>query len=86
MIVNNVRIEGSIGSVAGVNRNYNDKATIRNLKIQGYKLGSPAVCEEFQGIDKKVTSGDSPKFKPASGDDFWNTASCDVSKSDVTAF
>jgi len=87
LIVNNVRIEGEIGSVAGVNRNYNDKATIRNLKIQGYKLGSPSVCEEFQGIDKKVTSGESPKFKQADGStDFWNTASCDVSKSDITAF
>lgn len=87
LIVNNVRIEGSIGSVAGVNRNYKDKATIRNLKIQGYKLGSPAVCEEFEGIDKKVTSGDSPKYKQADGStDFWNTASCDVSKSDITAF
>lgn len=86
LVVNNVRIEGSIGAIAGVNRNYGDKATIRNLKIQGYKLGSPAVCEEYQGIDKNVTSGDSPKYKPSSGNDFWNTANCDVSKSDVTAF
>lgn len=81
LIVNNVTIEGKIGAIAGVNRNYNDKATIRSLKIQGYKAKSPAVCEEYKGIDKKVTSGDSPKYG-----EYWNTAYCDVSKSDVTAF
>lgn len=86
VIINNVTIDGTIGAIAGVNRNYGDKATIRNLKIKGYKLGSPAVCEEYQGIDKLVTSGDSPKYTPSSGNDFWNTANCDVSKSDVTAF
>jgi Pectate lyase len=86
VIINNVTIDGTIGAIAGVNRNYGDKATIRNLKIKGYKLGSPAVCEEYQGIDKLVTSGDSPKYTPPSGNDFWNTANCDVSKSDVTAF
>ncbi|RYY03138.1 MAG: pectate lyase [Gammaproteobacteria bacterium] len=81
LVVNNVTINGKVGSIAGVNRNYGDKATIRNLKIQGYKSGSPKVCEEFKGIDKKVTSGDSPKYG-----EYWNTAYCDVSKSDVTGF
>ncbi len=78
LVVNNVRIEGKIDSIAGVNRNFGDKATIRNLKIQGYKSGSPKVCEEFQGVQK---GSDSSKYG-----EYWNTANCDVSKSDVTAF
>lgn len=80
VVINNVNIEGKIGGIAGVNSNYGDKATIRGLKIQGYKAGSPKVCENFKGIDKKVTSGDAPKLG-----EFWNTTYCDVSKSDVTA-
>lgn len=79
--LNGVSIEGKIGSVAGVNSNYGDKAKIRNLRIQGYKSGSPKVCENFKGIDKKVTSGDAPKLGES-----WNTDYCNVSKSDVTAF
>lgn len=81
LVLNNVSIEGKIGAIAGVNSNYGDKATIRALKIQGYKSGSPKVCENFKGIDKKVTSGDAAKLG-----EFWNTTYCDVSKSDVTAF
>ncbi|MET0357530.1 MAG: pectate lyase [Cellvibrio sp.] len=81
LVLNNVNIEGKIGAIAGVNSNYGDKATIRNLKIQNYKSGSPAVCENFKGIDKKVTSGDPSKLG-----EFWNTSYCDVSKSDVTAY
>jgi hypothetical protein len=76
--INNVTIDGTIGSIAGVNRNFGDKATIRNLKIKGYKSGSPKVCEEFQGVQK---GSDSSKYG-----EYWNTAYCDVSKSDVTAF
>lgn len=79
VIINNVTIDGTIGSIAGVNRNYGDKATIRNLRIKGYKAGSPKVCEEFKGVVKG--DGESSKYG-----EYWNTANCDVSKSDVTAF
>ncbi|QEY14704.1 pectate lyase [Cellvibrio sp. KY-GH-1] len=78
VVINNVTIDGTIGSIAGVNRNFGDKATIRNLKIKGYKSGSPKVCEEFQGVQK---GSESSKYG-----EYWNTAYCDVSKSDVTAF
>jgi len=78
LVVNNVTIDGTIGSIAGVNRNFGDKATIRNLKIKGYKSGSPKVCEEFKGVQK---GSESTKYG-----EYWNTANCDVSKSDVTAF
>ncbi len=78
VVINNVTIDGTIGSIAGVNRNFGDKATIRNLKIKGYKSGSPKVCEEFQGVQK---GSESTKYG-----EYWNTAYCDVSKSDVTAF
>ncbi|MGN0921359.1 MAG: pectate lyase [Cellvibrio sp.] len=78
VIINNVTVEGKIGSIAGVNRNFGDKATIRNLRIQGYKSGSPKVCEEFKGVQKGSSSS---KYG-----EYWNTANCDVSKSDITAF
>ncbi|WP_238526759.1 pectate lyase [Cellvibrio japonicus] len=78
LVVNNVTVDGTIGSIAGVNRNFGDKATIRNLKIKGYKSGSPKVCEEFKGVQK---GSESTKYG-----EYWNTANCDVSKSDVTAF
>lgn len=77
LVINNVNIEGKIDSIAGVNRNFGDKATIRNLKIQGYKSGSPKVCEEFQGVQKGSSS---TKYG-----EYWNTSYCDVSKSDVSA-
>lgn len=79
LVVENVRIEGKIGSVAGANGNYGDKVRIRSLSIQGYRSGSPSVCEEYVGVVKG--SGSSTKIGEQ-----WNTAVCDVSRSDVVAF
>jgi len=78
LTINNVTIDGTIGSIAGVNGNFGDVATIRNLKIKGYKSGSPSVCEEFKGVQK---GSESTKIGEK-----WNTTACNVSKSDVTAF
>ncbi|WP_040394403.1 pectate lyase [Catenovulum agarivorans] len=76
LIVYDVNIDASIGSIAGVNRNYGDKATIRNLRIKNYGSGNPPVCEEYQGVQKGSSS---TKYGEA-----WNTAACDVSTSDVS--
>lgn len=70
-------INATIGAIAGVNRNYGDKATIRDLKIKSYKSGSPHVCDEYKGVQKGSSS---TKYG-----EYWNTANCDVSKSDVSA-
>ncbi|KAF7599168.1 MAG: pectate lyase [Candidatus Dactylopiibacterium carminicum] len=78
-VIDGAKIDAKIGSILGVNRNYGDKATIRNLQIKGYKSGSPTVCEEWKGIQKG--SGSTEKYG-----EFWNTQYCDVSKSDVTSF
>ena len=78
VIIDNVIVDAKIGSIVGVNRNYGDKATIRNLKIKNYKSGSPAVCDEYKGVQKG--QGESSKYG-----EFWNTSSCNVSKSDVSA-
>ena len=75
----NVTVDAKVGSIVGVNRNYGDKATIRGMKIKGYKAGSPKVCEEWKGIPKG--QGSTEKYG-----EFWGTAYCDVSKADVTAF
>ena len=77
LIVYDAKVDGTIGSIAGVNRNFGDKATIRNLKIKSYSRGKPPVCEEFKGVQK---GSESTKYG-----EYWNTANCDVSTSDVTA-
>lgn len=83
--INNVTINGTISStVVGVNRNYGDKATIRNLKVKGLVWTSattskPRICEEWKGINKG--EGSTEKYG-----EFFNTQYCDVSPSDVTSF
>ncbi|HSD38732.1 MAG TPA: pectate lyase [Rhodocyclaceae bacterium] len=83
--INNVTINGTVTStVVGVNRNYGDKATIRNLKVKGLTRPTatttkPRICEEWKGIEKG--SGSTEKYG-----EFFNTAYCDVSPSDVTSF
>lgn len=77
LLVYDVNINGAIGSIAGANRNFGDKATIRRLKIKNYVRGKPPVCEEFQGVQ---SGSSSTKYG-----EYWNTASCDVSTGDVTA-
>ena len=83
--INNVIINGTITStVVGVNRNYGDKATIRNLKVKGLTRPTPTttkprICEEWKGISKG--EGSTEKYG-----EFFNTAYCDVSPSDVIAF
>ncbi|GEM_PF-2368572 len=76
VIIDNVNIDADIGSIAGVNRNYGDVATIRNLRIKNYSSGNPPVCEEYQGVQKGSSS---TKYGEA-----WNTAACNVSTSDVS--
>ena len=83
--INNVTINGTISStVVGLNRNYGDKATIRNLKVKGLVWTSaitskPRICEEWKGIVKG--SGSTEKYG-----EYFNTAYCDVSPADVTSF
>lgn len=74
----NVKIEKLTDSVAGVNANFGDVATIRNVKIKGYKLGKPQVCVEYKGVQKgKESSKVGEK---------WGTTACNVRKSDVTSY
>ena len=88
--MSNVKVYGKIESIVGVNSKYRDQSssmrdtvTIKNLKIQNYSISgdksSPPVCVEYEGLDKKKHSGDSPKLGQA-----WETASCIVKKSDVS--
>ncbi|MDP5239841.1 pectate lyase [Uliginosibacterium sp. 31-16] len=66
------------GYVLRLNQNYGDKATVRSMKIKGYKLGSPKVCVQAIGVQ--------PGEKQVNKGEFWNTAYCDISKTDVKAF
>ncbi|GAB4063828.1 pectate lyase [Uliginosibacterium sediminicola] len=86
LVANNVTINGKVvkpdgvteGYVLRLNYNYGDKATVRNLKIKGYTLGHPKVCVQAIGVQ--------PGEAQVNKGEFWNTAYCDISKSDVKAF
>ncbi|CAM3752003.1 Pectate lyase A precursor [Vibrio aerogenes CECT 7868] len=82
LVIDNVKVDAKIGSIAGVNTNFGDVAKIRKLKIKNYdqKKDKPHVCQEFKGVQKK--DGESPKLH--GGKSQWNSKSCQVSKSDVT--
>jgi hypothetical protein len=89
-IANGVNINGSVAKPDGnasyvlrLNSNYGDKATVRNLKIKGYKLGTPKVCVQATGITKAEEAAGA---KQTNQGEFWNTSYCDISKSDVTSF
>jgi hypothetical protein len=77
--IRDVKLEKVTSSVAGVNANFGDVATIRGLQIQGYEMGEPKVCQEFEGVVKGEGSSKSM------GEAF-NSPACDVSPSDVTPF
>lgn len=84
LVANNVKINGAVvkpdgvtaGYVIRLNQNYGDKATVRNLKIKNYSLGKPEVCVPAIGVQP----GEAQKRLAEA----WNTANCDISKSDVT--
>lgn len=77
--ISNTKLEKVSAAVVGVNSNFGDVATIRTLKIKGYKSGKPIVCLTYTGVQKG--QGESPK-----GKEEWNTAACNVRTSDVSSF
>ncbi|MFT3734605.1 MAG: pectate lyase [Rhodocyclaceae bacterium] len=79
VVMNNVTINGTVKvGIAGINSNYGDTATITNLKIKGYKSGSPKVCIEYKGNNSGA--------EPTEIGEKWNDSYCKVKTSDVTAF
>lgn len=78
LLVDDVRVEGEIGSIAGLNVNFGDTVTITNLAIENYVDGNPPVCEQYTGVQSGQSS---PKIGEA-----WNTENCIVDPSDITAF
>ncbi|KAL6043266.1 Pectate lyase [Balamuthia mandrillaris] len=71
--IEDVRVEGMVQRVAGVNWNYGDKATIRNMVMQ--QEDHPA-CFEYFGVDKTLVDGKNEGQR-------WMTKVCDVSPGDV---
>ncbi|MFT3736100.1 MAG: pectate lyase [Rhodocyclaceae bacterium] len=83
LVANGVKINGPVtkpdgaaGYVLRLNQNYGDKATVRNMKIKNYSVGNPKVCVQAIGVQ--------PGEAQVNKGEFWNTAYCDISKSDVT--
>ncbi|GAA5162570.1 hypothetical protein GCM10025770_13430 [Viridibacterium curvum] len=78
--VNGAKMEKvSGGAVVGINSNYGDVATLKNIQIKGYKSGSPKVCVTYKGVVKGDGSSSSIGEK-------WNDANCKVTTADVTAY
>lgn len=74
-----VNINGSVSSyLLRLNYNYNDKATVRNLRIKGYSAGKPKVCVQAIGVQ--------PGQPQTNNGEFWETQWCDIRRSDVTGF
>lgn len=83
-----------LDTIAGINTEWDstvpsayaiaDKAILRNLKIQSYKLSSdgvkstPKICDTYVGSRTHNASTNIGQK--------WNTTSCDVSTTDVTSF
>lgn len=83
--LNNVKVDGVGSTVIGLNENYGDTATIRNLFIKGgYDAGDddPHVCQVFKGVQKG--SGSSTKLY--GGKSQFNTTTCNVSLSDLKSW
>ncbi|KAI6708134.1 hypothetical protein PZA11_004601 [Diplocarpon coronariae] len=57
VVIRNLRANGVNSDIAGINSNYGDTAT-----VSGSCGSTKKVCQEFTGIDKAKTSGDSPKL------------------------
>lgn len=80
LVVDNVRIEGRIHSIAALNVNepYNDTVSIANLYIENYKPSKPSVCKAFIGSTREDGKKDA-----VSVGEVWNTKNCQVTPSDI---
>jgi hypothetical protein len=91
LVANGVTINGPVvkpdgvtaGYVLRLNSNYGDKATVRTMRIKGYSVGNPKVCVQATGITKAQENAGATQVNQG---EFWNTAYCDISKTDVTSF
>jgi hypothetical protein len=74
--VNNV-ITRDVSTIVGINSNFGDVATIRNLTLQNSGTSKTKICQVYRGVVKGQGS------TSALGVEF-NTPNCNVSQSDVT--
>ena len=83
LIVDNVRIEGKMNTVAGpnVNEGYGDTVTISNLFVQNYRPRKPKICRAFIGSKREEKAVDSEPLGEQ-----WNTNHCRVDLLDITSF
>ena len=58
VVISGLKANKVNSDVVGINSNYGDTATVSGSCGQSVKK----VCQEFKGIDKKTTSGESPKL------------------------
>jgi len=76
LVINDV-ITRDVSTIVGINTNFGDVATIRNLTLNNSGSSKTKICQVYKGVVKG--SGSSS----ALGVEF-NTPNCDVSQNDVT--
>jgi hypothetical protein len=76
IFINNV-ITRDVPTIAGINSNFGDVATIRNLTLNNSGTSKTKICQVYKGVVKGSGS------TSALGVEF-NTPNCQVSQSDVT--
>jgi hypothetical protein len=76
IFVNNV-ITRDVSTIVGINSNFGDVATIRNLTLNNSGTGKTKICQVYKGVVKGNGS------TSALGVEF-NTPNCQVSQADVT--
>jgi hypothetical protein len=62
VVVTGLKANGVTSDLTGINSNYGDTSTVSGSCGKSVKK----VCQEYKGIDKLVTSGDSPKLTTTS--------------------
>lgn len=82
--ITGVTVNGKLNSgMAAINTNYGDVATIRSIRWKGWSStstsSSNAACVAYKGVVKG--NGSSSKIGTQ-----WETANCNVRKSDITSF
>jgi pectate lyase len=76
VFINNVATR-NVGTTTGVNYNYGDVATIRNMILDNTNDQRTKLCQVFIGKEKGTGTSETIGV-------FWNTTACNVSPSDVT--
>lgn len=76
VLLNNIDVTGQGRSLVGINTNYGDTASLRNIRLHGKPAGKVALCDRYQGN----SNGSEPKHLGTGPDG----KHCNYSPSDIS--